>query len=540
MNDLTLVERCTFTKSKMNSLQTTISQITEKIHQRKTAIFFGAGLSLNSGIPIVSKILGHLFVKMGLTNDQAKLISNSNLPFEAIMETILEESSLDNILDIFNEGRPNSNHIFLAKLIKKNYVNVVCTTNFDTLLEEALINENLMNGKDFFVYSTQNEINGINWASYQTKIIKIHGCISQKEEMAITMKQVAGRELSSFKRKVIREIFSGKHFNSVLMLGYSCSDLFDISPQLETLTSNLNEVIFVEHSGIGTFRQESITIKEEKNPFKKYIHSSRILIDTDKFIKDIWLNMDIGSYNFLIFPESNWRKKIDSWISQAELESGLSIKYHIGARLLYDIGEFRESIIQNKKAATSAQETNNLLGFSSAMANLAKGYTRLGKYNTAQLLFNKSIFISRVIGYKKGEASQLESLGILLHSIGRNKEALIRHKEALKLNEEMKDEKSISTTLGNMGNVYGRLGLFDKAIEVTSRGLSISQRLGMKQSEGSQLCIIGMAYYNTGEIFKAKDYIVKGINMTKIIGDKDGECMMTKIYAMIIASDPDH
>lgn len=519
----------------MTSLQTTISQIIEKIQQRKTAIFFGAGLSFNSGLPIVSKILGHLFDKIQLTNDQEKLLMNSNLPFEAIMETILEESSLDNILGIFNEGIPNTNHIFLAKLIKKGYVNLVCTTNFDTLLEQALENENLIKGKDFFVYCTQNEINSINWSSQEIKIIKIHGCISQRAEMAMTMKQVAGKEFSTFRINAISEIFAGDHCNSVFMLGYSCSDLFDISPQLELLTSDLNEVIFVEHSEMGTFRQESITIKEDKNPFKKYTHSSRILINTDNLIKDIWQNMDIGPYNFQNYPESNWRVKIDSWINEAELESGPSIKYHIAARLLYDIGEFGESVMQNKKAVASAQETDNSLGFSSALANLAKGYTRLGKYDKAEPLFNKSIFISRAIGYKKGEASQLESLGILLHTMGRNEEALIKYKEALKLNEEMKDEKSISTTFGNMGNVYGRLGLFDKAIEVASRGLSISQRLGIKQSEGSQLGIIGMAYYNIGKIAEAKEYITQNINIFKLIGDSEGESMMTRMYTMIIA-----
>ena len=522
----------------MSDLKTILNEITNNLENKDAAVFFGAGLSFNSGLPIVVKLLNYLFEKMEMTADQRKLIMDSNLPFEAIMETVLEESSLDDILDIFEEGIPNSNHAFLAKLVKNGYVNLICTTNFDTLLEQALEKENLTNGKDFFVYSSSSEIRNIDWSIKSPKLIKIHGCITQKAEMAITMKQVAGMEFSNPRENVITEIFSGNHCKSVLVLGYSCSDLFDISPQIEQLSVNLNEVIFIEHCSSGIFRKESITVKEDKNPFKKFIQGTRILINTDDFIKVVWESMYIGSYVFESYPETSWRKKIDYWYAKAELESGASIKNHIAARLLYDIGEFEESVVQNKRAAEVAQQAGNILGFSSAMANMAKGYTRLGDYDKAEFLFNKSISAIRTIECKKAEASQLESLGILLHTMGRNEEALKKHKEALAINEAIKDDKSISTTLGNMGNVYNRLGLFDKAIEVALQGLSISQRHGIKQTEGSQLGIIGMAYFNIGKVSEAKEYMSKSIATLKLIGDTQGEAMMKKVYAIAIALHP--
>ena len=87
-------------------------------------------------------------------------ILNSPLPFEAFME-ILEDTGISKILDVFEQGVPNTNHFFIAKLARNGYLKVICTTNFELLIEDALRNEGLEKGRDFEVYCDEEQFSGI-------------------------------------------------------------------------------------------------------------------------------------------------------------------------------------------------------------------------------------------------------------------------------------------------------------------------------------------------------------------------------------------
>ena len=173
------------TDSKRNK-QELLLEISEKIKLQESAIFFGAGISYNSGLPLVYDLIKYLLNTIDVGDSDAEKILNSNLPFEGFIQTISDEVSVDSILDIFSKGEPNGNHEFIAGLINKGLVKTILTTNFDTLIEQALNNLGLIDGVNFQVYSTENDFEKIDWKSETVKIIKIHGCVSDKKEMAIT------------------------------------------------------------------------------------------------------------------------------------------------------------------------------------------------------------------------------------------------------------------------------------------------------------------------------------------------------------------
>src|SRR5688572_26325728 len=112
-------------------MSSALDKISGEIKRGKCAIFCGAGVSFDSGLPIVTQLLSYMFEKMELSETLSNKIIESNLPFEAIMATIQEEASINEILDIFEGGEPNTSHIFLAKLVKYGYINTICSTNFD-------------------------------------------------------------------------------------------------------------------------------------------------------------------------------------------------------------------------------------------------------------------------------------------------------------------------------------------------------------------------------------------------------------------------
>ena len=81
------------------------------------------------------------------------------------------------------------------------------------------------------------------------------------------------------------EFKEGRH-SQVLVIGYSCSDVFDLSPQIVTLADNLKQVFLVSHS--GSPKIENIRKQEQKNPFKVFVDSTRLFIVTRDLVERLW------------------------------------------------------------------------------------------------------------------------------------------------------------------------------------------------------------------------------------------------------------
>jgi tetratricopeptide (TPR) repeat protein len=507
----------------------TYKEIVEEIKSNRSAIFCGAGISFNSGVPIVPAFLDYLFTKIKLTADQVTLIQQSSLPFESIMEMTLRESGLDEIQEIFSAGNPNENHTFIAKLAKKGLIKIICTTNFDILIEKALQEEGLLPNVNFRVYSFESDFNIIPWESDIIKIIKIHGCVTKKDEMAITMSLIASDRYSTARKKVIQQIFKSDVSNYVIVMGYSCSDIA-LVPLIESFSGGKTGILFVEHQNVSTdvpdeLKFEPVSLKEGKNPFKKYL-GKRILVNTDELVKNLWEALVDDQYSKPSRQNISWKDNIDRWYSVAEKESGRGVKHHISSRLLYAVGAFEEAIKYNTAAISIASADNNQLAYASEVGNMGMAFSALGDNEQAKFCLMESIPLCRRMGYLQGLAAQLQALGNVLHRIGDDKKALEAHKEAFHYADMEKDEYAISNILGNMANSYNRLGEYDNAYESVNRALTISRKLGNNQAESSQLGIISYTFLSQGKYQQALESSLSGIRIKKAIGDRQGECLM--------------
>jgi tetratricopeptide (TPR) repeat protein len=507
------------------TLEIVNEKITEIIKSKRTAIFCGAGISFNSGLPIVSNLLESLFSKIQLTLNQSRSIHDSTLPFESIMEMVLGESGLEEIQVIFNTGTPNTNHKLIAKLAKKEYLKIIYTTNFDNLIEKALEEEGLNLDEDFKVFSSEPEFEAIQWETNLIKVIKIHGSASQKEEMAITMSLIASDKYSEMRRNLLYEIFCAKQCNSVVVLGYSCSDL-DLTPLIESFKETKSEICFIEHgSSLGAIKAEAVSLKKEKNPFKNY-NGLRIYANTDQVIKNIWCSLVDDAYTAARIPDADWKANVDQWYANSVKESGIGVKHHIASRLLYAIGEFEEAVKHNRKGIAIALKNNNMLAYSSEVANMGMALNAMGDYDQAKFCFAESIPLCKRIGNTEGLSAQLQAYGNVLHHTGDDINALDNHQQALKYAELDKDEFAISNILGNMSNSYNRLGQYENAINSLEQALLLSRKIGNKQAESSQLGIIAGTYMYMENYAQALNYCITGIEIKKTIGDKHGECLL--------------
>lgn len=286
-----------------------INEINISIREKSTAIFCGAGISYNSGLPLATDLVKNILDIIDIKDNDASAILNSNMPFEFFIETIKSEVSVDEILDVFSKGEPNINHKLIAELIKLGFIKTVLTTNFDLLIEKSLLIIGLKKGEHFDVFSTEEEFGKVNWDDNKIKIIKIHGCISNKSDMAITLDDVASKTVCENRNSIIKNFFSDKINPNILVIGYSCSDLFDISPQIELLKENSSVVFFIQHTGKEyNFKIEDISVENLKNPFKSF-SGQRINVNSDHLVKKIWETFVIKPYKLEQFS-TQWVENV--------------------------------------------------------------------------------------------------------------------------------------------------------------------------------------------------------------------------------------
>ncbi len=223
-----------------------------KVAPEKLVFLCGAGISLDqpTALPTVNHFICSVLEKCEMKEEVigsvcqqfGKLIYR----FESLVDEIRKHCDDDLMLTkLFNSSSYNKLHYFLAMMLDKGAS--VITTNFDNCIENACDkNELLYKGRLVFYgqdmqSSMLNDLCGM--------LIKIHGSHPWKEEVAselvITIGALAKtqRAFALFPelKKYILELIQDK---IIVVMGYSCSDDFDVVPLLSE--ASLEKVVWLD------------------------------------------------------------------------------------------------------------------------------------------------------------------------------------------------------------------------------------------------------------------------------------------------------
>jgi len=142
-----------------------------------------------------------------------------------------------------------------------------------------------------------------------------------------------------------------------------------------------------------------------------------------------------------------------------------------------------------------------------------------------------SIKILESMELKKEQLTQLsETYNKLAFSqsiIGERKEAEINLTKALEYCRKIRDKNNESLILMSMGNLYGDMGQWDKAIEYFQDSLLISEEINNLRRKASILKGIGLTCLFKGDISTGYSYLKESINICKEIKALD-------VYAMAL------
>ncbi len=105
--------------------------------------------------------------------------------------------------------------------------------------------------------------------------------------------------------------------------------------------------------------------------------------------------------------------------------------------------------------------------------------------------------------------------------------------EALSLANHIGFEKGQAVSLNRIGNAYGVLGNYPKAMEVFLLALQINERINNLDGQQRNLSNLGQVYFNEGDYRLALNYSFKGRALAEIIDNKRTLCIiLNNIAAM--------
>ena len=508
-----------------------IQEIIREIKEKKTVVFCGAGISFHSGLPLANDLVKYLLEKLNTNKEDINAIINSSLPFESFIESLRSNSNVNEILEIFKHGEPNANHLLLAKLAKAKYLSTILTTNFDPLIEKAFEAQELKRGVDFEVYYRENDLDKIKWNNTKINLVKIHGSVEDIQNMAITLEQVSSEILSEKRKGVIEYIFSKGLHNSVLVMGYSCSDIFDISIQIQAIRENYKKVVFLDHR---EDRQavRNLTEKQHKNPFQKFLKSKWILYNTDKLVEKIWKYCIDERYSFLpriAINKTLWKKYIDSWSSETQLFNRLFI---VG-QILFNISQYEKATKFFSQALHLSKNTGDQQAKVSSLSGLGNCFLCLNDYGEAKKYGRLGLDMARRIGDREAEMISLHIMGCYYFYIGDYQQAKEYFEATINIAREIGNRGIQTTAFTNLSNIYIARGEYLNAIKSIEQNIETAKAFGDKGTEVRGIASLGGANYWLGDYENAIKFSSKSLRLAIEIGDKLGEAVSLCNFGLI-------
>jgi tetratricopeptide (TPR) repeat protein len=510
----------------MTRLTAAAKDIAESFLKREIAIFHGGGLSTGSGIPAARPLTEEILKRIVDYPSHYSWLKSAKFPFELFMQTLADKSDISPLLDVYRAGSPNINHRLFADLVANGMLRCIATTNFDTLTERCL-KEKLSDERVDVCWNegTFQEMQGRRLAK-PANVFKLHGTIEDEVGLGITLNEVAKRQLVPWKHKLVRSFYSGRFSKKILVLGYSCSDPFDICPAIRSVKGNRAEVVFVEHSRHSQCKITALG-KGISLVFAGY-PGQRIKCKTQELIEELWtaLRPTIGHMpDRTLVLGSEWKRHVDIWFKSLNHGAKRGIAGALFQRMhAYGMaaGYYRREV--------EATGSENISTRERALSSLLWAYT-MSNLNKAQRLAER---ITDPPTDGRARCVYYTALGTINHHYKNFAEAIKNHKLALLQARGDKDEENIAFCLHNLASACGAQikhldetnqaskanGLVEEALAYLHECKEIAHDNGWPYPEARAYLLLGQFHARSKEWNKANNCIRKARSLSSLLFER--------------------
>lgn len=460
----------------------------------------------------------------------------------------------------------NPIHKFLACMIIHG--NSVFTTNFDSLIEDALLCAGISREKVFPV------IHDTDWESESEsdryRVYKLHGSLFDvhwethcAESLQATLTQIAQNKSELFLLEPWKQEVMEPHLRrfDLVVLGYSGLDDFDVLPTLWSIHSD-RRILWVSHDSKRTVPQARIEMVEDAQSqaepaatpkvdrvggnllrFIKYQtrHPSqliRIHVHTGQLIE--WLSQQY-------FRQSKSEKDIGPGgpgeVDKFWLPSYLNIsefqRWMLAAELLEERNDLDKSLeaysIALVECPKGGEKEKAVIG--SIFNAMGRLFHRMVDHKGAEENYQSALKIAKNVGDLGLQSQSLNNIGRLFSDQDRPEEALKVYKEALSIAKSEDNAQGKSTILNNIGLCLLETGDLDGALVHYRQSVELAVQLGNLRGVVSSLNGIAMILRRQSRLDESLGIYQQAIKTAQLLGDAEAVKVISGNLASIFVDE---
>lgn len=533
---------------------------------KKLTFLVGAGCSVDlpSNLSTAKSMMKAIIEYSCPKSEIQKILNIKELRFEELVQLFRDILDPDlTILDYYGKcTKPNLQHMFLAQMIKKG--NFVITTNFDALIEYALLKiktpkeaiipvstkedfekynnpYKLIEESKYPVYKMHGSVKNIISSSTSSQDVKT-SLISTLDALGSHKKGTNLLSVEYYKKPLLEKISENR---SLVVIGYSGGDDFDIIPTLKTL-EKLENIYWINHKKNEYKSEEIYEIEQADNKLVngienidkilasiKKVHFStkiyKINIDSSILIKNLVdFEYELETEPFPITPKQ--------WLKEKIKNPNLILKWGFTNKIYYRFNEFNESLRCSEEMLRLSRENNDHFYIAEAYNNIGKAHMSLYNYDKAKDYYKKALKSYITLHYSEGIINIYNSFGFIYYEKGNYNKSIYFYKRAIRIinflikknqNSSIKIKLLKSIALNNIAGVYNSQGYLENSLKSYEESLNIAESIGNIMGMATNLDNLGSIFYQKGYIEKAIEYYNKAKDIFKIIYDLRGEIACT-------------
>jgi len=220
-------------------------ELVERFRSGDCVFFIGAGVSAESGLISGRDFKDTLIAKIAYPRRDVTLSKVA----QAIEDSIDRPTLTDLVREKFSQKESNlqQSHNLIAQLAKQGYCTHIVTTNYDTLIEDALH----ASGCEFHLSKRDSEIGSA--GRKKVHVLKFHGSVDDIETIVISEADYRG---FFRKRPVLRNLLGGLLVEKTfIFLGYSLED-----PDFDQIYHEIT-------TSLGDFQRLSYAVQRKPDDF---------------------------------------------------------------------------------------------------------------------------------------------------------------------------------------------------------------------------------------------------------------------------------
>lgn len=403
--------------------------------QGKVAILIGAGCSFSAGIPLCKGIMEDI------KRDYPEYIKSCKEDYIAYINELSaneRKQLFDNYID---NAKINLAHVFLASLVRNNFINCILTPNFDNLALKALTLLNQFPSVYDLASAADYNPGTLNYPA----LVYLHGQhtgmwqLNSDSEMN-SVRQTVGH--------VLREVVEN---HLLIIIGYSGSD-----PVME----ELGKIPQFRHNAYWvSYKDDKLSERVTKNLFDDKKKSVMLIegYDADKFFYD--LHNELGAAVPALYT--------DPFAHLKECYALLSDELKIDDRKIDITAPAREII----ERAENANKQNFANSDEDLETSTMKAFLGWKEYDP-DLLYEKVLHSDNAVA-KENIVNALLEKGQYLYEMKDYKTALIGLNKALEL------DPNFSASYYNRGLVFTCLKKYNEAIQDYDKAIYLAPNYGI-------------------------------------------------------------